>query len=361
MAEYDRRFFLKSSLAGGLALTLGQANGENLPAAPNALRQARRVLPLEYELIRVACLAANSHNSQPWLFHAEPGRVSIRADLSRRCAEVDPHDHHLWLSIGCATENIVQAAPGLGRMADVAVLGGDQPEVVISLSVTRETGAAPLARLIPLRQSTRSEYDGKAVPAAHLKQLEAAAADPGVEAKLVTADAERSALEALIVEANSAQLASPAFRRELREWLRFNEADAKTRGDGLYSACTGNPEVPAWLGKLLFDWLYTAASANEALSRQLKTSSGFILLHSGGNDRRQWIDVGRSTQRLALQITALGMKMAFVNQPLEVASFTPRLLSALDLRGRHADVLIRYGYAPAMPSSFRRQLDAVVV
>lgn len=360
MPSCDRRIFLKSSLLCGLALTLGRASGQNVPTVPNAVDKALRVLPLEYELVRLACQAANSHNAQAWLFHAEPGRISIRADLSRRCAQVDPHDHHLWVSIGCATENIVQAAPGMGRKADVAVVAGDQPEVVISLSETGELSPAPLARFIPSRQTTRSEYDGKPIPPAHLKVLEEAAAGRGVEAKLVADNAQRSLLEALILDANAAQVGSPEFRRELKQWLRFNEAHAKARGDGLFSACSGNPEVPDWLGKILFDWFYTVASANETLAGQLKSSSGYLLLHSSRDDSRQWIEVGRSAQRLALQITALGMKMAFVNQPLEVESFRPRLLSALNLSGRHPDLLIRYGYGRVMPSSFRRPLEAVV-
>lgn len=360
MPAVDRRAFLKSSLFLGMALALGQANGQRLLAAPNALPKDRRALPIEYDLVRAACLAANSHNAQAWLFHAEPGRISIRADASRRCAVVDPHDHHLWVSIGCATENIVQAASGLGREAKVAFVGGDQPEVVISLVETDERVAAPLANFIALRQSTRCAYDGKPVPESHLKRLQEDVADRGVEARLVITPAEHHQVETLILKANAAQLETTAFRRELKQWLRFNESDARSFGDGLFSACSGNPELPEWLGKIMFDCFYTVASANEALAAQLTSSSGFILLHSRQNDIRQWIDVGRSTQRLALQMTALGIKMAFVNQPLEVESFRPRLLSALNLRGRHPDVLIRYGYSPVMPSSFRRPLEAVL-
>lgn len=360
MPACDRRFFLKSSLLCGLALTLGQANGQDLLTVPNNVQEAKRTLPLEYELVRTACLAANNHNAQAWLFHAEPDRISIRADLSRRCPQVDPHDHHLWVSIGCAAENIVQAAPVMGKRAEVSFVGGDQPEVIVSLIEANERVAMPLARFIPSRQSTRREYDGRPVPASHLKTLREVATGRGVETRLVTDPAERNRVETLILEANATQLETTAFRHELKQWLRFNERDARLLGDGLFSACSGNPELPAWMGKILFDWFYTANSANETLAAQLESSSGFILLHSRRSGIEQWIDVGRSTQRLALQMTALGIKMAFVNQPLEVESFKPRLLSALNLSGRHPDILIRYGYAQPMPSSFRRPLEAVI-
>lgn len=361
MPACDRRRFLKRFTRCGLALAVGEASGQTGPTLPAAVQTVQRALPVEYELIRQGCLAANSHNAQAWRFQAAPGRISVRADVTRRCPVVDPRDHHLWVSIGCAVENIVQAAPGLARIADVTVRGDDRPEVLIALSGTAERSTAPLARSIAARQSTRNVYDGRPVPASDLKQLVAIAAGAGVEATLITDPARRDRTEALILEANAAQVGSAAYRRELKHWLRFNEADARRHGDGLFSACSGNPTLPAWMGEMAFDWFYTVASANETLAEQLRSASGLILLHSARHDLRQWIEVGRSTQRLALQMTALGIKMAFVNQALEVESIRPRLHSALDLGDRYPDILLRFGYAPAMPASFRRPTDDVLV
>jgi hypothetical protein len=35
-------------------------------------------------------------------------------DLSRRCPAVDPDDHHLYASLGCAAENLLLAAQTVG-------------------------------------------------------------------------------------------------------------------------------------------------------------------------------------------------------------------------------------------------------
>jgi nitroreductase len=72
------------------------------------------------ELVRCATLAANGHNTQPWKFGLSPDLISIRPDLSRRTPVVDPDEHHLWVSLGCAAENLVLAAGALGKHADVA-------------------------------------------------------------------------------------------------------------------------------------------------------------------------------------------------------------------------------------------------
>ncbi|MEO8133510.1 MAG: hypothetical protein ABI831_06015 [Betaproteobacteria bacterium] len=62
------------------------------------------------DLVRQAILAPSSHNTQCWRFQIAEKSISIAPDLKRRCPAVDPDDHHLFVSLGCATENMVHAA-----------------------------------------------------------------------------------------------------------------------------------------------------------------------------------------------------------------------------------------------------------
>jgi hypothetical protein len=62
---------------------------------------------LQRELVRYATLAPSSHNTQCWRFKLEKNLISILPDFARRCPAVDPDDHHLFVSLGCATENLV--------------------------------------------------------------------------------------------------------------------------------------------------------------------------------------------------------------------------------------------------------------
>ncbi|MBS1167518.1 MAG: Tat pathway signal protein, partial [Proteobacteria bacterium] len=102
---------------GGLALLAG-AGGAGLHAATGSsatygrytagLRKlaADSSIP---ELIRLATLAANSHNTQPWRFQVAETAIDIRPDPSRLTPVVDPDEHHLFVSLGCAAENLVIA------------------------------------------------------------------------------------------------------------------------------------------------------------------------------------------------------------------------------------------------------------
>src|SRR3989304_2612741 len=61
-------------------------------------------------LVRHVAFAAWSHNTQPWKFKIEFNSIGILPDFSRRCPAVDPDDHHLFASLGCAAENLLLAA-----------------------------------------------------------------------------------------------------------------------------------------------------------------------------------------------------------------------------------------------------------
>ena len=70
--------------------------------------------------------------------------------------------------------------------------------------------------------------------------------------------------------------------------------------------------------------------------------------------------IGRACQRFALQATALGLKHAFVNQPVEVTNLRPELAALVCMPGRRPDIVMRFGYGPTLPFSARRPVEAVL-
>ncbi|MCP9443502.1 MAG: hypothetical protein NNA20_13060, partial [Nitrospira sp.] len=66
-------------------------------------------------------MAASSHNTQPWRFEIGGNLIRIHPDFTRRCPMVDPDDHHLYVSLGCAAANMVQATASKGWNAAVEV------------------------------------------------------------------------------------------------------------------------------------------------------------------------------------------------------------------------------------------------
>ena len=164
----------------------------------------------------------------------------------------------------------------------------------------------------------------------------------------------------LVIAGNSAQIADAAFVRELKAWLRFSPREAIETGDGLFSAASGSPALPGWLGPHLFDWVFRADAENDKYARQIASSAGIAVFAAQKEDREHWVLAGRACQRFALQVTALGLKCAFINQPVEVARLRPELANLIGLPDRRPDLVMRFGYGPTLPFSPRRPIDAVI-
>ncbi|WP_231502326.1 Tat pathway signal protein [Herbaspirillum sp. RV1423] len=312
------------------------------------------------ELVRYATLAPSSHNTQCWTFRLQDQAIVIAPDLSRRCQVVDPDDHHLYVSLGCAIENLVHAALSVGLQAEVHFDPAGLGDITVDLKTTRAS-VTPLFQAITERQCTRSDYDGKPISNEELRLLLRAGTGNGVRLMLLT---ERAAIEKVleyVVAANTAQMADTAFVAELKTWIRFSAAEAERTGDGLLSGSTGYPGMPHWLGSLLMGLFYKASSENERYARQIRNSSGIAVFVSEANDKAHWIEAGRCYERFALQATALGLRNAHLNQPIEVGAIRPHFASAFDLGNQRPDLVVRFGRGPAMPLSMRRPVQAVLV
>ncbi|WP_018953220.1 hypothetical protein [Thioalkalivibrio sulfidiphilus] len=76
---------------------------------------------------------------------------------------------------------------------------------------------------------------------------------------------------------------------------------------------------------------------------------------------KDWVEAGRAFERFALQATALGVRTAHLNQPVEVPSLRPAFAGLVGAAGARPDLVIRFGRGPEMPRSVRRPLEAVLL
>jgi hypothetical protein len=284
--------------------------------------------------------------------------VTIRPDFSRRCPAVDPDDHHLFVSLGCATENLVHAASAHGLEADVRFDSAHAGSVRITLTPARRT-PSPLFAVITHRQSTRSLYDGARVTPANLETLEHAGAGPGIHVVLET---DRPRIERIVdevVAANTLQMRDRAFMGELRRWIRFSERAAVTSRDGLFAGASGSPTLPQWLGAAVFPYVFTAKNQGDQYARFIRSSAGVAVFVSDRSSPADWVEAGRGFERFALTATTLGIRTAMINQPIEVTSLRGKFAEAHGFAGR-VNLIARFGYAPEMPQSLRRPVGTVL-
>jgi len=351
--------------AGGLALAgvalsgCGSARDEYSAAAARIWRHAVAIPPtlsgILTELVRLATLAPSTYNSQCWRFRASRDGITILPDPERRSPVVDPDDHHLFVSLGCAVENIVQSAASLGLYSHVE-LGAEADD---GLTVKLEAGVparSQTADAIPARQTTRAMFDRKPVAAPDLARLERVARAPGVTPVLVTGAAQKRRILDLATVANRAWYTSPARVEELKRWTRFDDTSALATQDGLAPAPAGRTPLPPVIGGALFDLLAASDRNNDKLVAAVRNSAGLVAFVSAVDDRAHWVATGRAFQRFALLTTALGIRHDWVNPPADLPEFRPQLGMELGEPAGRPALLLRFGYGPFRPRSLRRAM-----
>lgn len=312
------------------------------------------------ELIRYATLAASSHNTQPWKFRIRKDRITIMPDFSRRCPVVDPDDSHLFKSLGCAAENLVHAAAAQGFSAEIRFDSGEN-SIDVLLTSDAMARATELYRAIPKRQCVKAAYDGSPIGVTELEKLQKAGKGKSVRAIMLSSEAEKNAVIDHVTQGNIAQLTDRAFRKELVTWIRFNPLEAMRKGDGLAGRTTGQPALPTWLAKLIIGLVLTPEGQARTDATNIRSSAGVAVFVSSGDDKPAWVEVGRAYERFALQATALDVRTAFINQPIEVRELRSQFESWLKLEGEHAMLMVRFGHGPTAPFSLRRSIDDVLI
>lgn len=307
-------------------------------------------------LVHCARLAANSHNSQPWRFRESDRGIDLIPDFSRRLPAVDPDDHHLYASLGCAAENLCLAAYALGRVPELSF---DAERITIALAPIVPQSTARFAA-IAQRRTSRSAYDGSQLSTAALTQLERAVHSSGVDCLMI---ADRQRIDTVLefaLAANTAQLRDRAFVAELRSWIRFNTAAALDSSDGLASACFGNPDLPTWLGRMAFPLLLRPASENRRLAAHIRSASAMVVISAHRDNPAGWFEAGRAAQRFQLEATVLGLQTAWINQPVESPASRASFARAMGLSDQRPDLVLRVGRGPQMPHSARRPVSSIL-
>jgi hypothetical protein len=314
-------------------------------------------------LIRLATLAPSGHNTQPWKFLIQGNSIRIYPDFSRRLPVVDPDNHALFISLGCALENLIVAAQHRGFRSEVEYFPPQEAQecLVVHLIPEATHADSDLMRAISERQSTRTVYEDREIPAIALQKLVAASQQAGIQFRLLRAKQEIERVVELVKTAIRHQFSDPAFVSELVDWVRFNPREVEWHQDGLAGAALGIPPLPRWLGKILMKRLATAESQAKQCEKLIRSSSALMVFIAEKDDQWHWVNLGRSFERVALSATALNLKHAHLNMPCEVLKVRSQLQQDLGLEKAQPLLLLRLGYAQPMPRSPRRPLQDVLL
>ncbi len=304
--------------------------------------------------------APSGHNTQPWLFKINDTEIEIHPNFKKSLPVVDPDNRELFVSLGCAAENICIAALHKGYKTVVSVTKNG----IIHIKLTKQDCkiASPLFPQISVRQTNRSVYDRNIIPKDSINQLKAVDCEPFIGVHFFkNGTTEFDSISDFIYKGNSNQMQDKNFRAELQQWMRYNKKHQDTTRDGLSYAVFGAPNLPRFIAKAIISKTINEKSQNKNDRKKIKSSSHFILFTTQNNTIEQWINLGRTLERVLLKNTEMGFVHAYMNQPNEILSLSQKMSVTLGITDQYPTVLIRIGYGKKMPYSLRRKINELII
>jgi hypothetical protein len=327
-------------------------------------------------LVRAAVLAANAHDTQPWLFDVSDQRIDLFVDRSRNIGTIDPLHREMEISVGCAIENLVLAGRANGLSPSVRLRPNPaDPDHVASIELSEgPPEVSALFNAIPQRHTDRAAYAARALEPALLEELANLADQP--ETRLIWLDQGPAAsrFADLTVQATAAIIADPDQSRDDFTWYRQDWDEIQRRRDGITLDTAGLTEPlriavrtlpPYDRAGLQQGWL------DATRTRHVATAAAYgLLLVRDRTDTKQRIDAGRKFQRTHLLATAKGVSIQPLNQLFERADreasarLAPTFSAALNLIGPvgwEAVMGFRIGYPTTVAHLAPRRLAEEVM
>ena len=296
--------------------------------------------PIEAQLrflLRYAILAPSTRNSQPWAFSVQGNRIHLIADFRRGQSVADPNRRELYVSLGCALENLLVAAEHFGFRHGVTYFP-EQGHAELVATVTFAPGGAPSeARLgatvaaLLRRHNDNGVFRSAPVPEQLRLRLMACAVEPDLQLHLTDDRHFRRWINALTLEADRVEFADPAFRKELSYWI----------GQGAF----GTPPVMARLGRAVVSRVNLA----EPVARQdhaiVESAALLGLISATGDSHLVHVRAGQLFERVWLTATAMGVSIHPMSQTMrhpELRAAVGELLPSLSWTPQH---LFRVGFS----------------
>jgi nitroreductase len=287
-------------------------------------------------LLRYAILAPSTRNTQPWIFRIRGDTIEIRIDLARAQPIADADRREMFISAGCALENLQIAARQFGYNTQTAVVP-DTGDALLAARLTltpdgRKTTIAEDAMFdaITARNTNHGVYDGRAVTQVELEALALAAVDAGMSLDWIY-DGERHArIEQLVMRADALLLSRSDYRHELGERI----------GTGAF----GTPWLLATLGRFAVSYLQPVKSFAQADQKAIVSSFAIGVISGTENTRAEQVRTGQALERVYLKATELGLAMQPVSQLMQLAEMRDAVAALLP-QGRVPLQPLRLGHA----------------
>lgn len=294
-------------------------------------------------IVGFGILAPSSHNSQPWSFSIEKNIIHVYKEENRRLPVGDVNDRLLYISIGCAIENILIAADYFGYTSEIKFNSGNSV-VSVTLSnngLVKKENKEHQIFIINRRTVNRGKYLNKEIDNKILdtiKNLESS----NLKINIITEEIKKNKLADIALAATSDSMSSKEFRKELAHHVISNTSSKKI---GMPGFTLGFPTLVSYIAPIMLKIFNLSKLSNKDDEKILKKFTPYMLIISTtGDDLADWIATGRTFQKISLITTAEEISLGVWAAPILIGNYYNGIKDLLGIDCR-PQFFFRMGYA----------------
>lgn len=370
----NRREFIKYCWAGGIALGAGsifyswlKREDEGTLRKGYTSQYVQGLSQAEIEVLYLASLAPSGHNTQPWMITIKgPKRWGIGSDRTRWLPAVDPDNREMMLSIGAFVENLSAAAGIQGYEAEFDVIGKDNfsSEIAeVRLIKGKETSVSD--GVIKERRTLRKHLLKSPIREEDIKYLVGNNKNTVLYYPLNSK--EGLYLSEATLLANKTQVYREDTQKELAEWIRWTEREAREYCNGLTPESMEMKGIVRWYAEHILSKgdVLSKPFKNETIKlveEQVQSCAGWLVVKSDNTTVTELINAGRVFQSVWLRARERLIAFHPMTQVLEEAPWLSELAKELGHTGS-IQFVVRIGYVKEylQPVSLRMPMSKIIV
>jgi hypothetical protein len=304
-------------------------------------------------ILRYAILAPSSHNTQPWKFSLNGNTIFVYIDHNRWLKIADSDKREIYISIGCAIENLLIAAKYFGFSSTIDYFPkGEDNELVASIKLQKQNFTASkndiaLFKAIPQRHTNHNIFQDETINEGDVESLKDLFNNDNIKLFITNDPKLKHKVDNLIVQADIKQFSDPEYRNELAYWI----------GEGVF----GTPWLISKIGKIVMKYTDQGEKTAAKDEEVLLSASHLAVITSKDNDRLSQVKSGQFYEKLALKATDEGIRTHPMSNILELPEIKQEVKTLIPEKNVIPQHTFRLGYAKADKHSPRRDLSEVLI
>ncbi len=318
--------------------------------------------------------APSPHNTQPWLFQFEDDdTITLMYDPKRLIPGTNPTGSFMQVGFGILNETLSIAAAPMGLDIEVNYLvdkldaNKEGPQALAKLKLIPRKNEEKLNRQLILdRRTSRLPYNGEALPLDLLRELSEIAKEYNHLFEFSSDQSQVDWVVRLNADTMFADMSETVARNEVGSWIRFSEASAKKKKDGLAAYAMHVPGVVMWLF-VHANWIFNIPGVYQLVrwvyERTMRGTATVAWLSGPFDKPTDWEQAGHMMARIWLTMTKYNVFLHPFGSVITNHDAHKKMDEHFKNDSREHDLwmLMRLGYGDTPPQAQRLPLEQMII